>query len=165
MNTISNSYNYGVYLHSSSGNAIYLNNLNNSQNIYSSNSNNIWNSTEPITYQYNGSTYMNYTGNYWSDYTGNDTDGDGIGDAPHPIPPNDADSFPLMQPWPWTATPPKGDLNGDGILTSAGCRNRAPARSPSGDWDLDADVSGDRRVTSLDALMILQAVAGSMKIG
>jgi len=163
MNTISNSYNYGVYLHSSSGNAIYLNNLNNIQNIYSSNSNNIWNSTEPITYQYNGSTYTNYTGNYWGDYTGNDADGDGIGDAPHPIPPSDADSFPLMHPWPWTATPPKGDLNGDGRLTSADAAI-ALRIAASGGWDLDADVSGDGSVTSLDALMILQAAAGAIDL-
>ena len=30
----------------------------------------------------------------------------------------------------------------------------------SGGWNADADVNGDRQITSLDALMILQAAAG-----
>ena len=34
----------------------------------------------------------------------------------------------------------------------------------SGGWDLDADVSGDGSVTSLDALMILQAAAGAIDL-
>jgi len=34
----------------------------------------------------------------------------------------------------------------------------------SGEWDVDADVSGDGKVTSLDALMILQAAAGNMDL-
>jgi len=34
----------------------------------------------------------------------------------------------------------------------------------SGSWDANADVSGDHRVTSLDALMILQAAAGAIDL-
>jgi len=34
----------------------------------------------------------------------------------------------------------------------------------SGDWDANADVSGDNRVTPLDALMILQVAAGAISL-
>jgi parallel beta-helix repeat protein len=88
----------GIYLYESSNNKIYLNDVNNTDNVYSLNSTNIWNSTSKITYTYNGSIYTNYTGNYWSDYTGNDTDGDGIGDTPYSID-SDKDNYPLMEPF------------------------------------------------------------------
>ena len=37
-------------------------------------------------------------GNYWSDYTGQDTNSDGIGDAPHHLLGEAKDKFPLMKP-------------------------------------------------------------------
>jgi uncharacterized membrane protein len=57
----------------------------------------------------------------------------------------------------------KGDLNSDGILTPADAAI-ALRIAASGGWDADADVSRDGRVTSLDALMILQAVSGGIAL-
>mgnify|MGYP001045278199 CR=1 FL=1 len=59
--------------------------------------------------------------------------------------------------------PPLGDLNGDYALTPADAAI-ALRIAASGGWDADADVSRDGRVTSLDALMILQAAAGSIEL-
>ncbi|MEA3323528.1 MAG: dockerin type I domain-containing protein [Euryarchaeota archaeon] len=72
------------------------------------------------------------------------------------------DRFPLMQPW-TGGMPQKGDLNYDGILTPADAAI-ALAIAASGAQNPAADVSGDDRVTSLDALMILQAAAGALTI-
>ena len=92
----------GIDLQDSNGSYIYINNfINNNKNVNSTCSINNWNSTEPITYQYNGSTFTNYVGNYWSDYTGLDSDSDGIGNIPYEI--NDSaglqDEYPLIEPW------------------------------------------------------------------
>jgi len=67
---------------------------------------------------------------------------------------------PLVHPW---DLPPKGDLNGDSILTHADAAI-ALRIAASGGWDANADVSDDGSVTSLDALMILQAAAGAINL-
>jgi parallel beta-helix repeat protein len=86
-NTISNG-SYGIYI--SQGcyyNLIYINRfLNNSQNAVDDSIENYWNSTTIQTYKYKEKEYSNYTGNYWDDYSGIDSNEDGIGDEPYPIP-------------------------------------------------------------------------------
>ena len=59
-------------------------------------------------------------------------------------------------------TPQRGDLNSDGILPAdAAIALRLAA---TGGWDANADVNHDSRITSLDALMILQAAAGRIEL-
>ena len=57
----------------------------------------------------------------------------------------------------------RGDLNHDGTLTPADAAI-ALELAATGGWDPAADVDGDRRITSLDALMILQAAAGAITL-
>ena len=59
----------------------------------------------------------------------------------------------------------RGDLNGDGDITTADAFICLQIAAGSREYDAAADVSDDEQVTSLDALMILQAAAGSIEIG
>ena len=59
--------------------------------------------------------------------------------------------------------PLRGDLNSDGTLTPTDAAI-ALAIAGGGAHDQAADVNGDDRVTSLDALMILQAAAGRIAL-
>jgi hypothetical protein len=62
-----------------------------------------------------------------------------------------------MQPWAGD-TPQIGDLNSDDQIAAGGPSSCDPAMLAA------ADVSGDNRVTSLDALTILQAAAGAIEL-
>ena len=143
-NTVQDNY-LGIYLWAfSSNNTLYHNNfINNTEgNAYDEGIYNQWDS---------GSA-----GNYWSDYAGNDTDHDGIGDDLYYIrgSADSVDRYPLMHPW---GTSQKGDLTpADATI--------ALQIAASGGWGANADVSGDGHVTSLDALMILQAAAGGVTL-
>ena len=55
----------------------------------------------------------------------------------------------------------KGDLDHDGVITRADVAI-ALRLAATGAHDPAADISGDDRVTSLDALMIMQAAAGAI---
>ncbi|KOF08623.1 hypothetical protein AC739_19395 [Planococcus glaciei] len=95
-NTVMGNLWYGILLRESSNNVITGNDfISNTTNVHSANSTNFWNSTEPLTYQYNNTTFTNYIGNFWSDYKGLDADGDGLGDT-HYVIDSDEDHHPLM---------------------------------------------------------------------
>jgi len=154
-NIISNNI-IGIILSGSSSNTLYHNNLIDNAFIDTE-----WydtNAYDDSTNQWDSGS----AGNYYSDYTGTDNNTDGIGDTPYPIlSGGSVDNYPLMQPW--SDTPLKGDLNHDNRITPADAAI-ALRIAVSGAHDDAADVSGDGCVTSLDALMILQAAAGGIAL-
>ena len=57
----------------------------------------------------------------------------------------------------------RGDVNQDGVITPADA-TIALQLAATGGWDSAADVDGDNHITSLDALMILQAAADAITL-
>jgi parallel beta-helix repeat protein len=154
-NNISDSGN-GTAFTESSGNRVYLNNfINNTNEVYSEDStDNLCNSTDEVRYTYNNTTYTDYLGNYWDGYNGDDDDGDGIGDTSFDMG-YATDDHPLMEPWEnyRIASPSPAFTTADAVIALEIAVGGHP-------FDSGMDVNGDGVVTSLDALMILQAAAG-----
>ena len=89
-NLVHHNVNQGIWLISSTGNAIFKNDLiSNQPNAVDGSDVNIWYSVE------------RREGNYWSDYEGVDSDEDGIGDTPYRISqfPLIEDLYPSMRPY------------------------------------------------------------------
>jgi parallel beta-helix repeat protein len=106
-------------------------------------SENTYNITKTSGTNIMGGPYLG--GNYWSDYTGNDTDRDGIGNVPHLY-----DLLPLVEYTPTYTT-------ADAVIALS-------IAAGSCEYNPEMDVTGDGKVTSLDALMILQAASGAIGI-
>ena len=63
--------------------------------------NNIMNNSDNAHDAHNWNSWDNGTeGNYWDDYNGTDGDGNGIGDTPYLIQPQNQDNYPFMNPIP-----------------------------------------------------------------
>ena len=106
-------------------------------------SENTYNITKTLGTNIMGGPYLG--GNYWSDYTGNDTGKDGIGDTPHSY-----DLLPLVEYTPTYTT-------ADAVIALS-------IAAGSCEYNPKMDVNNDGKVTSLDALMILQAASGAIEI-
>jgi len=124
-----------------SDNTFYHNNLvDNSNQVYIENSvGSLWDHGYPSG------------GNYWSDYVGLDADGDGIGDTPHVLNPQDVDNYPLMLPF--RRTPIPFDTNDDGVVDIIDCATVALAFgsiSSDPNWNLIADINKDGIIDVLD---------------
>ncbi len=157
-NTASNNdYYYGIELCDSSDNLIYNNYWDNADNVYDDGSNH-WNTTVTAGPNIIGESFIGE--NYWSDYTGADPDGDGLGNTSYNI--TGGGNFDYHPLYPSEASV-KGDLNDDDDLTPADA-TIAFRLAATGACDGAADVSGDGTVTSLDALMILQAAADMVEL-
>jgi hypothetical protein len=88
-----------------------------------------------------------YEGNFWDGYTGTDTNGDGVGETPYPVSPNNIDEYPLMKPY------MLGDVNHDGIVNMMDLYLIAEAygsgpRDPN--WNPHCDVNGDGLINMMD---------------
>jgi len=146
-NTISGNTNYGMYLDWSGDNEIYHNNfVNNNVQAYDHNGFNSWDKGASVG------------GNYWSDHScsGNPSDGT----EPYTGMDTNAgavDNYPFEEPDGWATAPPHSTTADAAIALQIAVGSCPP--------DSRYDVSGDGSVTSLDALMILQAAAGSIEIG
>ena len=141
-NTVSDNTGYGMYLDWSGDNEIYHNNfVNNNKQAYDHSGFNSWDKGSSVG------------GNYWSDHacSGNPSDGTepytGIDTNAGAV-----DTYPFEEPDGWATAPP--------LFTAADAVIALQIAVGSREHDSRYDASGDGSVTSLDALMILQAAAG-----
>src|SRR5271157_423073 len=97
-NTIRHNTNTGIFIGNGAGNVLWLNKIDSNpvNASFIGTGTNYWNSTAKSQYTYNGHVYTNYTGNYWGDYKGIDVTGDGIGETPYTVNPNNVDRYPMV---------------------------------------------------------------------
>jgi parallel beta-helix repeat protein len=137
-NTIKNNQWNGIYMSYSNNNTIFRNNIiNNTVSTYKS-YNNTWD---------NGAE-----GNFWSSsYTGEDNDGDGIGDTPYTIYPNNTDYHPLKHNY------ALGDINHDGFVNATDVnllKESFSTRTGEPQWDIRTDLDYDGFTNAKDAVIL-----------
>jgi len=135
----------GFQIGFSSGNNFFHNNMvNNGKQI------DLQGEQEPIVWD-NGCE-----GNYWSDYNGADLDGDGIGDTPYIIDENNADGYPLMNPY-WNPADVDHDLDVDIYDVVLAC-NAYGSTYLDPHWNPHCDIARPHRVIDIYDIMM---IAGS----
>ncbi|CAD7766868.1 MAG: Periplasmic copper-binding protein (NosD) [Candidatus Argoarchaeum ethanivorans] len=146
-NTVSNNPNDGIYLDWSGENEIWHNNfINNNKQAHNYHGFNNWDKGPAVG------------GNYWSDHACHGNPSNGTEPYANIYTDTEAvDNYPFENPDGWYLA---GDLNRDGKIDYEDAAI-VLSLAVKGKYSTAADVSGDGRVTSLDALMILQAGYGA----